>query len=118
MGVGFSSLGPCAEALGLGLKSFGLTNYGTYYPYYQGKLGKSFEESSSSGSHARAVVGVNRLTSNHENLGSPSSSFPPSWGKERMGVGFSSLGPCAEAEGWIDKSINGIKRKDERESDD
>jgi len=31
---------------------------------------------------------------------------------------LSSLGPCAEALGWIDKSINGVKRKDERESDD
>ena len=117
----------------------------------------STETTSSSGSHARAVVCINRLTSNNEYLGSPSSSFPPSWGKVRMGVDGvgnssfakslkndngksglnnkptginpaalgqnrvnqnSSLGPCAEAEGWIDKSINGVKRKDDRESDD
>jgi len=102
-----SSLGPSAEALGLGLKPFGLTNYGTYYPYYPGKLGKSFKESSSSGSHAR-TVGLNNK---------PTGINPATLGQNRANQN-SSLGPCAEAEGWIDKSINGIKRKVDRESDD
>ena len=134
----FSSLGPCAEAEGSLLKDVQDKSSPSFHAWADDVLrtkvretsrpgasarpvGRGFKlakHTSSSGSHARAVGGVNRLTSNHENLGSPSSSFPPPWGKERLGVGFSSLGPCAEAEGWIDKSINGVKRKDDRKSDD
>jgi len=125
-----SSLGPCAEA--------------------KGSLLKDVQDKSSSGPRARAVSHSNKLTADQEYLGSPRSSFHPSWEKERTrvcivgsgsharAVGLnnkptginpaalgqnrvnqnSSLGPCAEAECWIDKSISGVKRKDDRKSDD
>jgi hypothetical protein len=76
---------------------------------------------SSLGHRAGAVGCINRKKVDCDYLGLPHYSFLPRWEKERLRVKSlnkhtfsSSLGSCAEAERWIDKSINGIKRKDER----
>jgi len=114
-----NSLGPCAEAEGSLLKDVqGKSNdvlrtkvRETSRPGAsarpEGRGFKLAKHTSSSGSRARAVGLNNKPTG-----------INPAVLDQNSVSQLSSLGPCAEAERWVDKSINGVKRKDDRKSDD